>query len=151
MKISHWRIAAMVIGGIVLLAVAFAVIGFWPGSTKDIEAVANKFQPGDGWELESERISPPMFICLQADCGEVYKVWRGKPAAFTSCVELAAISRSVTGDFKPDDEVKLRNDGSGIVKSCDMRRVVDGKSITFSYQSYNEREQSMIILSIEEK
>lgn len=76
MKISHWRIAAMVIGGIVLLVVAFAVIGFWPGSTKDIEAVANKFQPGDGWKLESEQINPPMFICLQADCGEMHRSWK---------------------------------------------------------------------------
>lgn len=76
MKMSRGRIVAMVIGSIILLPIAFVVIGFWPGSTKDIEAVANQFQPGDGWQLESEVIRPPRLICLQADCGEMTRTWK---------------------------------------------------------------------------
>lgn len=150
-KLSPGRVVAIVIAVIVLVPILLLVIGFWPRSIHDLEAVANKFQPGEGWVLESERISPSMFICLQADCGEVYRVWHGSPGAFKRCDEFAALTHHMTGAFSVDDEAKLRNDNDSIIKSCNMQRLIDGKSIIISYQSYNDSEPSVITLGVSDR
>lgn len=66
-----------IIAGAVLLALAafVAYIALWTGSTKEIEAVANKFQPGDSWTLVSERIEPPRKLCLDAACPSLSRTW----------------------------------------------------------------------------
>lgn len=150
-KLSPGRILAIVIAVIVLVPILFIVIGFWPGSTRGIEAVANKFQPGEGWVLESEQINPPMLICLQGDCGEVRKVWRGQASIFKNCSEFAQLSHSVTGEFDVNiDTVKFSNNDAGLVWACDIHRSIEYKDVTFSYRDYDD-EQSMLILQVENK
>lgn len=131
MKISHWRIAAMVIGGIVLLVVAFAVIGFWPGSTKDIEAVANKFQPGDGWKLESEQIEPPRFICLQADCNTMSRRWALEKNITTEEFRDAVKNSPGFAELWRNDIECLANPRvTGGSTMCEVKGVIDGIPVT---------------------
>lgn len=67
-----------VVAGLPLLFVlvaAFMII--YQGSTRDIVAVADKFQPGPGWVMESEQIEPPRIICLgDVACPSVTRTWR---------------------------------------------------------------------------
>lgn len=131
MKVSRWRIVALVAGGVILLPVLFVVIGFWPGSTKDIEAIANEFQPGDSWQLESERITPPRLICLQADCGEVSKSWELEENITTEDF-VSILERSGWGDMIPDGikcDTKSNVTSSGGQTMCEASGLRGGYNV----------------------
>ena len=131
-KLPRGRIVAVVIAVIVLVPVLFVVIGFWPGSTKDIEAVANKFQPGDGWRLESEQINPPMFICLQADCGEMHRSWKLNKnittEEFTKVIKDSGWGHMIEGDVQCQAPDSSNTSSTGFTL-CEVDGLVDAYRI----------------------
>ena len=69
----------IVLGIPVTFIVIIIFIFMYQGSTKDITKVANQFEPGAGWTLESERVVPPRIVCLSdASCPSIHKIWSTK-------------------------------------------------------------------------
>lgn len=69
---KYW-IKLSIIIGLPLLVVGFIFI--YQGSPKEIVAVADQFQPDESWQLTTERIVPPAFTCLEANCPSVHRTW----------------------------------------------------------------------------
>lgn len=138
------RITLITIGSLIVAVSLFFVIGFWPGSTKNVVAVANQFQPGSGWKLESERISPPRLICLQADCGEVRRAWTSSAISRDVRGELKSLVSSFTtestfednivckdSDVNPHCEISVQKNGFPVVISLDTQGILDRPTLIF--------------------
>ncbi len=143
------RITLITIGSLIVAVSLFFVIGFWPGSTKDVEAVANQFQPGDGWKLASERISPPQFICLQADCGEIRRTWTNDIIYENIHDEFKRLVGSFVpnGDF--DDSVVCTN--SDINQRCELSIQKDGFPVTISLDKQGISNIPTLIIQVDPK
>ncbi|GEM_PF-6709585 len=73
------KIVLGIVAGFVLLAGAIIFIFTYEGSTKQILSVADQFQPGESWELVSDRVNGPAVFCLYA-CPSLDKKWQ-RPAS----------------------------------------------------------------------
>lgn len=63
------------IPGVLIAMLLFAL--FYQGSAKDIIAAADRFSPGEGWELAFSRATPPRFACLgDVACPSVTRSWQ---------------------------------------------------------------------------
>ncbi len=73
------RRSIITVVGIVLLVLVglFLVFGLnISGSTKPIKDIADKFDPGSGWQFEDEDVRPPRFFCLDGgSCPQLYHRW----------------------------------------------------------------------------
>src|SRR5690606_33894070 len=71
---------AIIVGVILLATIATLVyLVLWTGSTKEIEAIADKFQPGESWTLVNERIEPPRMVCLgDVACPSISRTWNSQ-------------------------------------------------------------------------
>lgn len=141
------RSILVVVGSIVGIVILLAVVGFWPGSTKKIEAMANQFQPSGEWKLQSERISPPRFICLQADCGEVRRVWVSEAAHKLQEQDFLYQIKAATQDQSVTHVCEYTTDKSTIA-SCDATFIRDGKEVTLSYRSNGVTSQPTLIYNL---
>lgn len=148
------RITLITIGSLIVAVSLFFVIGFWPGSTKDVEAVANQFQPGDGWKLVDEQVRPPMVICLQADCNEVDKRWKLEKNITTEEF-IAVVKNSGWGDMlKPDVECATiaGSTGSFGQTMCEANGYRDGFSVYVGARGNHEDNSAAdIVLRIEKE
>lgn len=153
-KLPRGRIVAVVIAVIVLVPVLFVVIGFWPGSTKDIEAVANKFQPGDGWRLESEQIEPPRLICLQADCNTMTRAWTLEKNITTEEFR-DRIKSSPEFETLWRDTIECRLNKvitSGWQTICEVRGVINGMSVDLYAQAdQSEDLEPRVVIRVEKR
>jgi hypothetical protein len=83
----------------IVLGIPFAFIAvvifmfLYQGSSKEIVAVADKFDPGEGWVLESESVTPPQIICYGGTCPEVVRKWKLKGSVDST--NLKAIMNSL--------------------------------------------------------
>src|SRR5690606_25675917 len=126
---------AIIVGVILLATIATLVyLVLWTGSTKEIEAIADKFQPGESWTLVSEKIKPPQYLCLDGGgCPQLVRQWESNEALTIEELENIA-SRSI-----PPLEVKgdcLLNDTSvGSISLCRASGEVDEFSVYIDYQT----------------
>ena len=146
---SRKKIVVAIIIAVLVLPIILVTIGFWPGSTREAEEIADQLQPGDEWQLISTDNQPPRIICLQGHCGELRKIWHGPPAIFKSCDDLLDLSRQLSenGQFHRNDEQK-RNDDPGIMSYCDISAVVSDQNVKLSYDSFANDDFSTLILNI---
>ena len=146
---SRKKIVVATIIAVLVLPIILVTIGFWPGSTREAEEIADLLQPGDEWQLISTDNQPPRIICLQGHCGELRKIWHGPPAIFKSCDDLLDLSRQLSenGQFHRNDEQK-RNDDPGIMSYCDISAVVSNQNVKLSYDSFANDDFSTLILNI---
>lgn len=152
-KLSPGRILAIVIAVIVLVPILFIVIGFWPGSTRGIEAVANKFQPGEGWVLESEQINPPMLICLQGDCNTMSRSWSLDKNITTEEFHNAVVSSPGFAKLWRDDiKCETSPNVTGGSTMCEVKGFVDDVPITlFALGDEEDTYDPKIILRIDRR
>ncbi len=146
---SRKKIVVAIIIAVLVLPIILVTIGFWPGSTREAEEIADQLQPGEQWQLISIDNQPPRIICLQGHCGELRKIWHGPPAIFKSCDDLLDLSRQLSenGQFHRNDEQK-RNDDPGIMSYCDISAVVSNQNVKLSYDSFANDDFSTLILNI---
>ena len=146
---SRKKIVVAIIIAVLVLPIILVTIGFWPGSTREAEEIADQLQPGEQWQLISIDNQPPRIICLQGHCGELRKIWHGPPAIFKSCDDLLDLSRQLSenGQFHRNDEQK-RNDDPGIMSYCDISAVVSDQNVKLSYDSFANDDFSTLILNI---
>ena len=146
---SRKKIVVAIIIAVLVLPIILVTIGFWPGSTREAEEIADQLQPGEQWQLISIDNQPPRIICLQGHCGELRKIWHGPPAIFKSCGDLLDLSRQLSenGQFHRNDEQK-RNDDPGIMSYCDISAVVSDQNVKLSYDSFANDDFSTLILNI---
>jgi hypothetical protein len=146
---SRKKIVVAIIIAVLVLPIILVTIGFWPGSTREAEEIADQLQPGEQWQLISIDNQPPRIICLQGHCGELRKIWHGPPAIFKSCDDLLDLSRQLSenGQFHRNDEQK-RNDDLGIMSYCDISAVVSDQNVKLSYDSFANDDFSTLILNI---
>lgn len=141
------RIVVILLSSIAILIVLITVIGFWPGSTKNIESIANRFQPDPSWTLESETINPPRIICLQADCGQIRKVWE-IPKVITNRQEILSITKDMNAVFKFSDDCLEGLSTGTIGVSCRASSSIDNHATYIEY-IHSSDQKPRIILHIE--
>lgn len=61
---------------VIVLAAGFFFLFIYQGSSKPIEDVADQFQPDKSWQLVDNRVVPPTFTCLEANCPSVHRSWK---------------------------------------------------------------------------
>lgn len=61
---------------LVLLGIVLFIF-YWHGSSKSIEAAANKFIAPSSWKLDKNEVHPPSIICWNGyRCPSVYRDWK---------------------------------------------------------------------------
>lgn len=99
------KIVLGIIGGLVVLIGATIFVFTYEGSTKPILAVADQFQPGESWELVSERVEPPRLACIgSVSCPSIHKVWRSGTVVTQDELarSVAKLGLFIEGDCKVD-------------------------------------------------
>jgi hypothetical protein len=146
---SRKKIVVAIIIAVLVLPIILVTIGFWPGSTREAEEIADQLQPGEQWQLISIDNQPPRIICLQGHCGELRKIWHGPAAILKSCDDLAALASQFSEASKTRaDQENFRNDEPNIMSRCDVHRKIAGENVTLSYRSYVNDKYSTLILNI---
>lgn len=90
-------VAALLV--IVLLAVSFWL--FWVGDTRDIEATADKFNPGPEWSLVSNVATPPRTLCVDGSCPSLDRTWHITHNLTKE--EVTSITRKTSWNMQPED------------------------------------------------
>lgn len=143
------RIVVILLSSIAILLVLITVIGFWPGSTKNIESIANRFQPDPSWTLESETINPPRIICLQADCGKVRKVWNlDKPLPSEAAFKKQTTMISENMQLSESCIDKAHEERSTPV--CDSQTSIEGYEVRLQYRHFRDS-NPILILNVEKE
>lgn len=152
-KLTRKHKVVISVAVIVLLPVLFLVVGFWPGSTARIEAVADQFQPGDGWVLESETVNPPRFICLQADCNTMSRSWSlGQNITTDELREVVSDSPGFADLWSEDVECAAKPNSTGGSILCEVKGTVSDTLVTlFALGDYSGDYKPKIILRIESR
>jgi hypothetical protein len=146
---SRKKIVVAIIIAVLVLPIILVTIGFWPGSTREAEEIADQLQPGEQWQLISIDNQPPRIICLQGHCGELRKIWHGPAAILKSCDDLATLASQFSEASKTRaDQENFRNDEPNIMSRCDVHRKIAGENVTLSYRSYVNDKYSTLILNI---
>ena len=127
------RITLLSIAAFVAALALFVVIGFWPGSTKGIEEVANRFEPGVEWRLESERIDPPQIICFKA-CPQLIRVWK-LPDVMKADHFYRLVENAGWGDFIDKDKNCRTRD----ITRCSIDIYDDGFNVTIYAEDTGEK------------
>ncbi|RYF28860.1 MAG: hypothetical protein EOO17_03780 [Chloroflexi bacterium] len=133
---------------VVLVAVPLIALGgflfglTYRGSTKDIVAVADQFQPDPSWKLESETINPPQIICIDSVCPQVVRSWR---INYLTDQDILQIAKSYGGALKRDHECTPSAMG-GLVAICSFESTVDMYNVRFSILQDKESQSSTMIL-----
>lgn len=135
---------------VVLVAVPVIVImGFlfglvYTGSTKEIVAVANQFQPDPSWTLESEKITPPRIICIDSVCPQVVRSWVLKD------IDADALSMIFKSNYEAinmqEDDCKISNN-SGSLPICSFRAMSGGYSVDLTVWS-DRSDKSLAVLTV---
>ena len=148
-KLSPGRIVAIVIAVLVLVPILLLVIGFWPRSIHDLEAVANKFQPGEGWVLESDHSNPRMFICIVAACVRLFRTWRLEKNS-TSDEFIAVVKNSGWGYMLKDGmqcEAPSNATSSTGFTLCEAKGIVDNRQVwIIANGSYNDDTEAKVFV-----
>lgn len=111
---------------IVIMGFLFGLV--YTGSTKEIIAVADQFQPDPSWTLESEKITPPRIICIDSVCPQVFRSW----SVGTSGVKISELNEMFSGiDVQSNPNLGCRNELrlNDAKELCEFR----GQASTFSY------------------
>ena len=146
---SRKKIVVAIIIAVLVLPIILVTIGFWPGSTREAEEIADQLQPGEQWQLICIDNQPPRIICLQGHCGELRKIWHGPAAILKSCDDLATLASQFSEASKTRaDQENFRNDEPNIMSRCDVHRKIAGENVTLSYRSYVNDKYSTLILNI---
>ncbi len=146
---SRKKIVVAIIIAVLVLPIILVTIGFWPGSTREAEEIADQLQPGEQWQLISIDNQPPRIICLQGHCGELRKIWHGPAEILKSCDDLATLASQFSEASKTRaDQENFRNDEPDIMSRCDVHRKIAGENVTLSYRSYVNDKYSTLILNI---
>ncbi len=129
------RTKKIVLGLIIVIA---AVLGigiwtlFWTGSTKDVEAVADKFHPPSAWTLVDEQVEPPRMVCLgDVPCPQVTRTWKGDSEI--SYGDLKKMLADAGWDFAIQGDCTLSDNASGNVSLCHASGNVDGFGVYVDY------------------
>lgn len=129
---------------IVIIGFLFGLL--YTGSTKEIVAVADQFQPDPSWKLESETITPPRIICIDSVCPQVFRSWSLK--SDSSSIDdikskLRVFGNNISSEYSCNSEVKLVGAGS----SCHLF----GNASKFKYSLYilPDGDRAKINMSIE--
>lgn len=121
----------------------------YQGSTRPILDVANKFNPGVGWKLESERVEPPRIVCLNSvSCPSVHRVWvtenNIEKIDMVSYLKEAGWSQDVKGDCVVHNNVS----GTG-TSVCEMSEsVINGFSTTVRLIKSVSNTRATLVLEI---
>lgn len=128
---SPLKFWSIVLGVPVVFVLVVLFMFLYQGSTKDIVSVANQFQPGEGWKLESESVVPPKIVCLDGvACPSINRVWE--------------TNDSLTGEYIHDLVKKWTSEDIVVDSDCiDSREVnricsTSGSKGGYSLQIYTE-------------
>lgn len=129
------RFAIIVAGIIALIMVVILVVVFWQGSTKDIVAEANKFQPPAEWTLTSEQVEPPRLVCFgDMACPEITRSWKNDTHTLTYD-NLKSILLSAGWEFVIEGDCLLSTEASGSVSLCHATGVAGKYNIYVDYST----------------
>lgn len=145
------KIIVSIIGVLVFLLIIFLFMVYWRGSTKDIEAVANRFQPPTSWKLKSKIIHPPAIVCLDGGtCPELSWSWTLQNTLskeqFINLLEAATWNFPVESDCIP-----LQNITGPQVETCSAAGTSNGYDIAISILEDSETHQQTAVLDIRPK
>ena len=145
-----WKIASVVVVVLVASLAGFFYWATWEGSTKEIVAVADKFQPESSWRQVTNQVVPPRTTCLEANCPSVHRVWEMKEIPTKQELEKLLINAGwefeIEGDCIPSPYVS----GSGGSTRCHARGVDEGYEINmYMSASYNGSTVPKVALSID--
>lgn len=139
------------IGASIAVAVALLLGGFiftYQGSPKEIVAVADQFQPPTNWELTDERIVPPAFMCLEANCPSVHRSW--KTDGILTKEQFHAVLNNSGWDFTIVGECTLNPNVSGSIPLCSAEGVDGQYRVSTTAWGSDRPGDSRFILSIDE-
>lgn len=132
----------VIVAGVVVLIGAIGVGAFLyatrPLNTDNIEAVANRFEPGTSWKRTSNNVQPPSRVCLSGKCDTLSRKWtRKEPIEKSEYIEL--LDKTGWNYQLPDNCSVGRIEGDGVPR-CDVEVELDGYlvSISASYGLFDE-------------
>lgn len=111
---------------IVIMGFLFGLV--YTGSTKEIIAVADQFQPDPSWTLESETITPPRIICIDSVCPQVVRSWSVGALADS---DISLIASSYGGSTVRDRDCVSSGMG-GFVSICSFEAKIQKFTVRFS-------------------
>ncbi|MCW4385831.1 hypothetical protein OH146_08600 [Salinibacterium sp. SYSU T00001] len=113
--------------GLIVLALAAFLVAKIPGSTEEIEAVADSYPVDESWLLASEQIVPPRILCFDSvPCPSVQRHYV-LPAA-VSMEDFTERARSMGLDTIEGDCVE--NEGRSVQTACHAHGTVGGFEVT---------------------
>jgi len=144
MKMSK-KVSIIVIVAVMILVAAFFVAFYWRGSTKPIEAVANKFQPPSSWVLKSEHVDPPSLLCLDGSCPGLQRTW-----SLNHFVDFEALDSSVRvlGWKLQSNTCPTTNDEPLKNGVCMIYASYHGYLIQLSVDSHNGSENTAVTMNV---
>lgn len=123
---SSTRFWALVIGIPATLILVVIFMFLYQGSTREIVSVANQFQPGAGWKLESERVEPPRIVCLNSvPCPSVFRAWSIETDVSKEDIESVLMKSNFQLMLNGDCMIPKNVSGTG-VSVCKAQGVVNG-------------------------
>lgn len=132
-----FKTVGIAVGVVLVIIAAIVVWGFMPGSTKDLQRIADQFMPESSWTLESESVRPYRAICLDGGCDELSKRWTLVNAITdkTSFQSIAVVDNQKLA-VKPDCFINTyTNEPTQL--ACDASLAIDGYVVTLSYRHYD--------------
>jgi hypothetical protein len=128
---------------VVALSVVFALIlvgvggcgllVFGHGSTKEIEAVADKLQPDPNWTLRVNEVLPPRLMCTDGVCPSIFRIWESNLPldyqGFQALVRAAGWDFPIVGECLVGSQRDTDPNGYGSDFSCEAKGSDDGYSI----------------------
>lgn len=126
-----WKIWSAIIIGIFGIVIWSIANFFYVGSPKEIISVANKFQPGPGWQLKQEHVEPPRGYCGDVDCPYVSRRW-----TLSQEVNREQFEKIVQIDnqkLKISDNCFEKTESGSNIESCDANGTIDNFHISLTY------------------
>lgn len=105
MKKHAKKIIISLISVVVLIVVWVAWLAI-PDDTKQLEELANKFEPDSSWKEEGKYINPGRHICLEGNCDSLYYAWSDEGNLtgddLLNFINRAGFNFDVNGDCNPE-------------------------------------------------
>lgn len=118
-----------------------------PGGTEDIERAASAVSVGDGWDLVSERVTPPQVLCLGGSpCPSLARTW--EVPEVLSRTEFESLARETSSSLVVEGDCLADPAREGWQSLCSATGTVGGYRMSIT-QATSLRSGPEIILGVE--
>lgn len=139
-------IAVSVIGGIILVLAGLAAWYTWPGDDSEIRAQADAIRVPDTWEITSEKVVPPIRLCLEkSGCPSIMREWKLDRIYTKDELQEIFMSTGVEIPFEEECKSYDKSSSSGSSPLC----MAYGSNKTHDYTVYEGvYESGSVILKV---